>query len=177
MIFNRQARLKLTAALILLMSSAGHFASAQASASTQAKSPAKITLPTPSSEEQVRLKQYLDKDGGYKEKGGGYYNPKAGTYTDNDGGTVDNWSGYTYADGSYKSKLGDYYDAPARTMHLASGDTVKIPANNTSAEVIKVLRDGVEQNGGYDKDLTRNSMFAQIRAEHPFAPAKAAPSH
>jgi hypothetical protein len=53
-------------------------------------------------------KQFLDKDGGYKDSQGGYYNPKAGTYTDKIGGVVDNWGGYTYPSGSYKSKLGDF---------------------------------------------------------------------
>ena len=121
--------------------------------------------------ELARLKPFLDKDGGYKDKHGGYYNPKAGTYTDEDGGVVDNWSGYTYKDGSYKSKLGDFWDAATKTFKLTSGEVLKSD-ETTQAEAIKVLRDTVEEQGGYDKNLTVRSMIQTIKMEHPQPPPK-----
>jgi hypothetical protein len=122
--------------------------------------------------EEARLKQFLDKDGGYKDKHGGYYNPKAGTYTDEDGGIVDNWGGYTYKNGSYKSKFGDFWNAPKKTFELNTGEKLK-REDVTSAEAITLLRETVEEHGGYDKDLVRRSMMAQIRAEHPLTPSNA----
>jgi hypothetical protein len=115
-------------------------------------------------------RQFLDKDGGYKDSKGGYYNPKAGTYTDEVGGVVDNWGGYTYRDGSYKSKLGDFYDGKTNVFKLADGETVKVEAGISRAQAIQFLRENVEQNGGYDKELIRRSMMQQIKLEHPNPP-------
>lgn len=120
-------------------------------------------------EEDAWIEKYLDKDGGYKASTGGYYNPKAGTYTDEHGGVVDNWGGYTYTDGSYKSKLGDYYDAPTKTYKLADGRVAKVE-NLTTEEAIKALRDNVEANGGFDKDLVIRSMIERIKLDHPPKP-------
>jgi hypothetical protein len=39
-------------------------------------------------------------------------------------------------------------------------------AGVTPAEAIGLLRENVEQNGGYDKDLTRRSMLQSIKADH-----------
>jgi hypothetical protein len=120
--------------------------------------------------DDARLKQYIDKNGGYKDKSGGYYNPKAGTYTDETGGIVDNWGGYTYTDGSYKSKLGDFWEAPTHTFKLADGRVAK--STVSSAEAIKALRENVAANGGYDKDFIQRSMMQAIRNEHRLNPAK-----
>ena len=114
--------------------------------------------------------QFVDRNGGYKDKRGGYYSVKDGTYTDEHGGVVDNWGGYTYEDGSYKSKSGHFYDAKANVLKLTSGETVKLDPSVTPTLTIKVLRDDVEKNGGYDKDLTRKSMMESILAEHPKHP-------
>jgi hypothetical protein len=115
-------------------------------------------------------KQFLDKDGGYKDSKGGYYNPKAGTYTDGVGGVVDNWGGYTYKDGSYKSKLGDYYDSKENVFKLAGGETLKVSAGITPAQAIELLRKNVEDNGGFDKELTRQSMMQRLKIDHPNRP-------
>ena len=152
------------AAALVLMNTGAHVATAQTAPPTsQTSSEDRLRAAI----EEARAKPYLDKDGGYKDKTGGYYNPKAGTYTDEKGGIVDNWGGYTYKDGSYKSKVGDYYDAPTNTVHLAGGDKTKVPTGSTSADVIKILRENVEANGGYDKTFIRRSMMDQIRKEHP----------
>jgi hypothetical protein len=111
------------------------------------------------------LKEYLDKDGGYKNKRGGYYNTKTGTYTDEDGGILDNWSGYTFKDGSYKSRLGDYWDAKTKTFQLTTGEVAK--SSLTAEEAIRALRKIVEENDGYDKHLTVRSMIQSIKNEHP----------
>jgi len=156
--------------LILLVGTGVSFAPAQTSSTT-----AKNTKAAPAAQdEDARLKQYLDKDGGYKTKNGGYYNPKAGTYTDKDGLIADNWGGVTYTDGSYKSKFGDYYDAPTRTYKLADGRVAKVP-NLTPAEAIKALRDNVTANDGYDKDLAFKSMMTRIKLDHPLPPVKPKP--
>jgi hypothetical protein len=119
-----------------------------------------------SADEEEWIKKYLDADGGYRDSKGGYYNPKAGTYTDKEGGVADNWGGYTYKDGSYKSKLGDFYDAPNKTFKLADGTQAKVE-NLTAEQAIKALRDNVKANGGYDKNLTLNSMIDSIKLDHP----------
>ncbi|HET9161735.1 MAG TPA: hypothetical protein VFN88_14080 [Caulobacteraceae bacterium] len=116
--------------------------------------------------EQAVLSLWLDKNGGYRDKAGGYYDPSAGTYTDKDGGAVDNWKGYTYKDGSYKSALGDYYDAPKREFQLANGEVAKLPAGYTNADAIRVMRENVAENGGFDKDFIRRGMFETILKEH-----------
>jgi hypothetical protein len=114
-------------------------------------------------------KQFLDKDGGYRNKKGGYYNPKAGTYTDEAGGVVDNWGGYTYKDGSYKSRFGDFYDSKANVVKTTDGQTIKAEPGITPAQIIQVMREDVKANGGYDKDLVRRSMIQDIKFEHPIA--------
>lgn len=115
-------------------------------------------------------KQFLDKDGGYRDSKGGYYNPKAGTYTDKTGGVADNWGGYTYTDGSYKSQLGDFYDSKENVFKLATGETLKPSAGMTPAQAIQLLRKNVEDNGGFDKELTRRSMMQRIKIDHPNRP-------
>lgn len=163
-------KLVLALILILLVGTGVSFAPAQTSAPT-AKN---IKAAPAAQDEDARLKEYLDKAGGYKDKTGGYFNPKAGTYTDKDGGIVDNWSGYTYTDGSYKSKLGDFYDAPTKTYKLADGRVAQV-AYLTPAEAIKALRDNVAANDGYDKDFTLKSMMQQIKLDHPLVPVKSKP--
>jgi hypothetical protein len=123
--------------------------------------------------EMARLKQYLDKDGGYKDKDGGYFNPKAGTYTDEEGGVLDNWKGYTFTDGSYKSQFGDYWDEKTKTFQLANGKTIK-SSDRTSEEAIKLIRDNVEKNDGYYKYYIVKSMIDEIKKEHPGAAANTA---
>ena len=118
-----------------------------------------------------RLRAYLDAKGGYKDHSGGYYDPKAGTYTDEEGGIVDNWGGYTYKDGSYKSKFGDFWDGPSHTFKLADG-RVKQVSDLSSADAIKLLRQNVEENGGYDKDFIVKGMIQAITNEHPLGAAK-----
>ena len=122
-------------------------------------------------EEEKRLLQFTDKEGGYKDKNEGYYNPKEGTYKDKKGGIVDNWQGYTYTDGSYKSQNGDYWDAKTKMVHLAAGD-VFTSGTMTSSEVIKVLRKNVEDTDRYDKNYIRRAMLKEIELEHPLSPAK-----
>jgi hypothetical protein len=115
-------------------------------------------------------KQFLDKDGGYKDSKGGYYNPKAGTYTDEAGGVVDNWGGYTYKSGSYQTKFGDFYDAKENVFKLTDGQTIKGEAGTTAAQAIQTMREDVEQRGGFDKEFIRKSMMQQIKSEHPNPP-------
>jgi hypothetical protein len=130
-----------------------------------AMAPPGLPLAQPVVRNQAVLELWLDKNGGYKDKSGGYYNPKAGTYTDKEGGVVDNWGGYTYTDGSYKLN-GNYYDAKKHTVFLAGPAKESAKTDAPAAEVIKVMRDDVAQNGGYDKNLTRKSMFEAILQEH-----------
>jgi hypothetical protein len=168
----KSRKLKVAAALVFLVGPGIGIASAQtptpAAHVIQVNDTTKDIKATPASfsDEDAWTKKYLDKNGGYKDSKGGYYDPKAGTYTDKDGGIVDNWSGYTYKDGSYKSKLGDYYDAPTKTYKLADGTVAKVDTL-TADQAIKALRDNVEANDGYDKDLTRKSMIASIKIDHP----------
>src|SRR5260370_26952262 len=150
---GKNRRLKVASAIILLAVPAIGLASVQATTPTAQLinvTNARDIKATPAavSDDEARLRTFLDKDGGYKTKAGGYYNPKEGTYTDAEGGVADNWSGYTYTDGSYKSGLGDYYDAPTKTYKLADGRVAKVE-NLTAAQAIKALRDNVEANGGY----------------------------
>lgn len=174
MSFNRKSRkLRAAAAVVLLMGTGAHCEAAQTTTQSSQKQQAAPVKALPASvDEEARLKQYLDKDGRYKDSFGGHYDPKAGTYTDEKGGILDNWVGYTYKDGSYKSKLGDYWDAPTHTFKLANGETLKADST-TSADAIKVLRDSVEENGGYDKDFIRKAMMGQIGREHPPGPPSA----
>ena len=116
--------------------------------------------------EEGRLRQYLDKNGGYRDSYGGYYDPKTDTYTDEKGGLVDNWGGYTYKDGSYKSRFGDYWDAPTKTFKLSNGETLKSP-QTSNADAIVALRQTVEENGGYDKNFVKKAMLGTIQKEHP----------
>lgn len=125
-------------------------------ASAQASRPADV----------ARLRQFLDKDGGYRDREGGYYDMKAGVYRDASGGTVDNYAGYTYPNGSYKSKSGDFYDAPKKTFRLTTGENLTEP-DVTAAEAIRLMRETVQEHGGYDKDLIVRSMMDAIRKEHP----------
>jgi len=164
-------RLSTFATLIFLMAAVPNIAPAQNASSKTQQGVAKEKSSAATEAEEARLKQFLDKDGGYKDSYGGYYNPKAATYTDEKGGILDNWSGYTYKDGSYKSKLGDYWDAPTKTFKLANGETLKSD-ETTSAEAIKVLRDSVEENGGYDKTFIQKAMMGQIEKDHPLTPPK-----
>ena len=158
-------------ALIFLMATSVQLASAQ-TGKTKAQPAANDKAAGATENEEARLKQFLDKDGGYKDNKGGYYNPKAGTYTDEYGGIVDNWSGYTYKSGSYKSRIGDFWNAPKKAFELTTGEKLKSD-DTTSAEAITLLRETVEEQGGYDKDYIRKSMMAQIKLEHPLTPVKA----
>lgn len=115
---------------------------------------------------EPRLRAYLDAKGGYLDKAGGYYDPKAGTYTDKEGGVVDNWSGYIYKSGSYKTKVGDNWDASTHTFKLADGRTRQVN-ELSNADAIKLLRQKVEELGGYDKDFIFKSMISAISQEHP----------
>ena len=169
MSFNSQIGKLTLWALILLVGTGVSFAPAQTSAPT-----AKNKAVPAAQDIDARLKKYLDKDGGYKTKDGGHYNPKAGTYTDKDGDIADNWGGVTYTDGSYKTKFGDYYDAPTKTYKLADGSVTKV-AYLTPAQAVKALRDNVEANDGYDKDLTLKSMIMRIKLDHPLVPVKPKP--
>jgi hypothetical protein len=117
-------------------------------------------------------KQFLDKNGGYKNRKGGYYNPTAGTYTDEVGGVVDNWSGYTYKDGSYKTKFGDFYDSKLHMVKTTTGENIQMGPQNTPAQIIQTMREDVADQGGYDKDLARRSMYQDIKFEHPIPHAK-----
>ena len=153
-------------ALIVLLSASVQLAVAQTGRTKTQPGADKV-----STDEAARLKQYLDKNGGYRDNVGGYYNPKAGIYTDAQGGIVDEWSGYTYRDGSYKSKVGDYWDEPKKTFMLASGENLK-SKDTTSAEAIRVLRENVAERGGYEKGMIQGTMMARIKMEHPLTPAK-----
>jgi hypothetical protein len=129
--------------------------------------PASAASPQPqTAAEEARLMKFVDAKGGYRDRDGGYFDPRAGTYTDKFGGVVDNWQGYTYKAGSYKSKLGDYWDGPTKTFKLADGSVSPRPALS-NADAIKAFRKNVEDNGGYDKDFTRNGMLGTIQREHP----------
>jgi hypothetical protein len=154
---NRNVRA--IAALVFLIAAGVSFASAQ------------TAKPAPAGSDDVRLMQYLDKNGGYRDSFGGYYNPSAGTYTDEKGGVLDNWRGYIYKDGSYKSKIGDYWDAPTKTFKLANGEVVKSP-ETTNTDAITVLRQSVEENGGFDKNFIQRAMLGQIQKDHPIVPNK-----
>ena len=168
----KSRRFSTAAALIFLMATSAQLASAQTGRTKAQPGAANDKASAATENEDARLKQFIDKDGGYRDNEGGYYNPKAGTYTDAKGGIVDNWSGYTYKDGSYKSKIGDYWDAPKKTFMLANGETLKSD-DTTSAEAIKILRESVEEHGGYYKDGIRTAMMARIKLEHPLTPSKA----
>jgi hypothetical protein len=126
---------------------------------------------TPTVTIDPRLRAYLDAKGGYKDHFGGYYNPNAGTYTDEEGGIVDNWGGYTYKDGSYKSKFGDFWDAPTHTFKFAAGGE-KQATDFSNADAIRLMRQTVEENGGYDKDFVVKSMITSISSEHPLGAAR-----
>jgi len=140
---------------------------AQVRDNTSAKAKeAQVQIPSVDEKDLLYCRQFLDKNGGYKDAKGGYYNPKVGTYTDEVGGVVDNWGGYTYKSGSYKTKFGDFFDAKENVFKLSDGETVKVDAGITPAQAIQILRENVEQNNGYDKDFTRKSMMQQIKFEH-----------
>lgn len=158
-------KLRVVAAMVFIYGANAGLAHGQ---STTAKTPeVQAQVFSLEDNDSAYYRQFLDKDGGYKDSKGGYYNPKAGTYTDETGGVVDNWGGYTYKDGSYKSKIGDYYDAKENVFKLSDGETVKVDAGITPAQAIQLLRESVEQNNGYDKDLTRRSMMQRIKLDHP----------
>jgi hypothetical protein len=160
-------KVRVVAAMVLFYGAHAGLAQGQ---NTKAKSPeVQAQVHSVEDNDSAYCKQFMDKDGGYKDKKGGYYNPKAGTYTDEAGGVVDNWRGYTYKSGSYKSKFGDYYDAKENVFKTTDGQTVKGDPGMTPAQAIQVMREDVEQRGGYDKDFTRKSMMQQIKIEHPKA--------
>ena len=159
------------ATFIILFSASSQLTSAQTAGNKTQPGSSKVKPSAPTDTEEARLKQFLDKDGGYKDNEGGYYNPKKGTYTDAEGGIVDNWEGYTYKDGSYKASTGDYWNAPKKTFELASGETLK-SEETTSAEAITTLREAAKEQGHYNEDGIRSAMMARIRMEHPPTPAK-----
>jgi hypothetical protein len=128
---------------------------------------AQVQIPSVDEKDLLYYRQFLDKNGGYKDAKGGYYDPKVGTYTDEVGGVVDNWGGYTYKSGSYKTQYGDFYDAKENTFKLTDGQVIKADPGTTPAQAIQVMRDDVESRGGFDKDFTRKSMMQQIKFEHP----------
>lgn len=168
MYLTTSSKIRILVALIVIITSTSF-------ANSQTKPDKKKTQPDPAIEASqiaavlTTLKQYLDKDGGYKTKDGGYYNPKAGTYTDEEGGILDNWKGYTYKDGSYKSGLGDYWDAKTKTFKLADGRVAK--SSVKSEEAIAAMRKNVADNDGYDKYLIVRSMIQRINFDHPGTPA------
>jgi hypothetical protein len=168
--FNRK-RLRAAAAVLSLCSASVTIAKAQ---KAQVTKPMDTHAQSNSinDKDTAYYKQFLDKDGGYTDKKGGHYNPTAGTYTDEAGGVVDNWGGYTYKSGSYKTQFGDYYDAKANVFKLTDGQTIKGEAGVTPAQAIQVMREDVEQRGGYDKEFTRKSMLQEIKFEHPNRPSK-----
>jgi hypothetical protein len=179
MSFNWKSKKLRVAALVFLMGTGATFASAQTTTpptppaqTTQIKTVDIKATPAAQDPEEARLKKFLDRDGGYKDKHGGYYNPKAGTYTDEDGGVVDNWAGYTYKNGDYKSKAGDFWEAATKTFKLANGEVLK-SEDTSNEDAIAVLRQTVEESGGYDKDRITKSMMAQIKIEHPLVPPAA----
>ena len=158
-------KLRLVAAMCFIYTANAGMAQAQ---TTPVKSPeVQAQVFSIDDNDSAYYKQFIDKNGGYKDAKGGYFDTKAGTYTDEVGGVVDNWGGYTYKSGSYKSKLGDFYDAKENTFKLASGEVVPVDPGITPAQAIGFLRENVEQNGGFDKDLTRRSMMQQIKYDHP----------
>ena len=160
--------------LIFLILTCAQLVSAQSDKTKTPEARADAALTLKIQIELVRVKPFLDKDGGYKDNKGGYFNPKAGTYTDKEGGAVDNWSGYTYKDGSYKSKLGDFWDAPTKTFKLTTGEVLK-SEETSPAEAIKMLRETVAEQGGYDKNFIVTGMIATIKKEHPEADANTRP--
>jgi len=162
------------AGLIFLLATSAQLASAQTDKTKTPEARADAILTLRIEMELARLKPFLDKDGGYKDKEGGYFNPKAGTYTDKEGGVVDNWSGYTYKNGNYKSKLGDFWEASTKTFKLTTGEILK-SVETTTAEAIKVLRETVEEQGGYDKNYVVKSMIFTIKKEHPNTPTAPRP--
>jgi hypothetical protein len=165
---NRKTRQFQATVLILAIGLAQHgIGQTTATGSATAQKSARADSTPISTQERARVLKYCDKDGGYKDKHGGYYNPTAGTYKDEKGGVVDNWRGYTYEDGSYKSGAGDFYDAPTRTIKLTTGENVKAPPDSTAAEIIKLMRENVEENGLYDKDFISKDMMKVIALEHP----------
>ena len=167
MSFSRMdGKLRAAAVLAFIMICADvHLASAQAGKPTAG--PTVGTKPhSAAGSEEARLRQFIDKNGGYKDKRGGYYDPNAGTYTDEVGGVVDNWQGYTYNNGDYKAKTGDFWQAATKTFKLANGEVMK-SAETSNKDAIAVLRETVEENGGFDKDFMRKSMLAAITKEHP----------
>ena len=175
MLIHRKGRkLGLVTGLIFVMVTSVQLASAQTDKAITPEARADAMLTLKIQMELARLKPFLDKNGGYKDKKGGYYNPKAGTYTDEHGGVVDSWGGYTYENGDYKSKLGDFWEASTKTFKLANGEILK-SVETTSAEAIKVLRETVEEKGGYDKNLVVKSMITTINREHPNPPAATRP--
>jgi hypothetical protein len=160
--------------LIFLMVTSAQLASAQTDKTKTPEARADAVSTLRIEIELARVKPFLDKDGGYKDKKGGYFNPKAGTYTDEDGGVVDNWSGYTYKSGSYKAKTGDFWEASTRTFKLTTGENIKSD-ETTSAEAIKLMRETVEESGGYDKNYIVKSMIVTIKREHPNPPTATRP--
>lgn len=163
-------KLRAAAAFVFLAAAGVHFASGQTDGARSASpaKPAAAKAPTAAEIKEIaRLKTFLDKNGGYKDSFGGYYNPTAGTYTDEKGGVLDSWEGYTYKDGSYKSKFGDYYDSRTNSVKFASGEQSKVPSGSTAADVIAVMRQSVEENGGYDKAFIQKAMLGQIQKDHP----------
>ena len=135
-------------------------------AAIQKEHPAVAAFSPAIAAEEARLMKFVDANGGYRDSYGGYYDPKNSTYTDEKGGILDSWEGYTYKDGSYKSKFGDYWDAPTKTIKLASGEVVKSPGTS-NADAITVMRQSVEENGGYDKEFIKKAMLGQIAKDHP----------
>lgn len=164
--FNWRSR-RLKVAVVVFASCAASFGLAQNRGSGKPREAHGQDYSPVDGKDHAYCQQFLDKDGGYKDRKGGYYNPKAGTYTDATGGVVDNWAGYTYTDGSYKSKLGDYYDAKENVFKLSDGQVGKAEAGSTPAHNRQLLRDNVQQNDGYDKNFTLNSMIQAIKNEHP----------
>ena len=142
-------KLRVSMLLVVALTALAHFASAQAA--PQRTTSVAGTVQNPTDIEIARLMKFVDKNGGYRDSHGGYYDPKAGTYTDKDGGVVDNWQSYTYKNGDYKAKTGDFWEAATKTFKLANGEVMRSP-QTSNADAITVLRQTVQENGGYDKD-------------------------
>jgi len=160
-------KLRVFLLLVFVLGAGANFALAQAGAARTATASGTSQAVT----ETARLMTFVDKNGGYRDKAGGYYNPSAGTYTDEYGGVVDNWQSYTYKNGDYKAKTGDFWEAATKTFKLADGEVMK-SLETSNKDAITVLRQTVEENGGYDKDFVRKSMMAAIAKEHPVMSAK-----
>jgi hypothetical protein len=150
--------------LVAVLAGLAHFGSAQTTGHKPASAAA--TKQTATGAETARLMKFVDKNGGYRDRFGGYYNPRAGTYTDKIGGVVDNWQGYRYNNGDYKAKTGDFWETATKTFKLANGEVMR-SAGTSNGDAITVLRQTVEENGGFDKDFVRKSMLAQIAKDHP----------